>query len=295
MSLNGALQIGRSAIVASQAAMQVAGNNMANAATPGFHRRTIHLAGSRDEMIVAGAFVGTGVQLQSIRREVDTALQARFRGATSEQRANLIDQRFLTALEILQNELTDNDLSSALSDFFNSFSELANNPEDHAIRSLVVETGLALADRVAAMGQSYRQTIDEIDRALSTSVIQANNLLDGIALLNTQITQTEHGAGEAGNLRDRRDLLIDELSEFIQITVIEQSSGSVDVLVDSIPMLLAGVDRGLEVRTQTVNGQIEVSLRVAADGTQLQASSGSIGSLLRQRVDTIEPAINDLD
>ena len=57
MSLNGALQIGRSAIVASQAAMQVAGNNMANAATKGFHRRTVHLAGARDgvEMIVQRA------------------------------------------------------------------------------------------------------------------------------------------------------------------------------------------------------------------------------------------------
>jgi flagellar hook-associated protein 1 FlgK len=295
MSLNGALQIGRSAIIASQAAMQVAGNNMANAATPGFHRRTVHLAGARDEIIVAGAFAGTGVQLQAIRREVDSALQARLRGATSEQHANLIDQRFLTALETLQNELTDNDLSSALSDFFNSFSELANNPEDHAIRSLVVETGLALADRVAAMGQSYQQTIDEIDRSLSTSVIQANSLLDGISLLNTQITQTEQGAGDAGNLRDQRDLLIDELSQFVEVTVIEQESGSVDILVDSVPILLAGVDRGLEVRTQTVNGQLEVSLRVAADGTQLQANSGSIGGLLRQRIDTMEPAIADLD
>ena len=295
MSLNGALQIGRSAIIASQAAMQVAGNNMANAATPGFHRRTIHLAGSRDEMIVAGAFVGTGVQLQSIRREVDTALQARFRGATSEQRANLIDQRFLTALEILQNELTDNDLSSALSDFFNSFSELANNPEDHAIRSLVVETGLALADRIASLGQSYQRTIEEIDQSLGTSIIQANTLLDGISMLNTQITQTEQGASEAGNLRDQRDMLIDELSEFIDITVIEQASGTIDILVDSVPILLSGVDRGLEIRTETVNGKIELSLRVAADGTHLQASAGSIGGLLRQRTDTIEPAINDLD
>ncbi len=295
MSLNGALQIGRSAIIASQAAMQVAGNNMANAATPGFHRRTVHLAGARDEIIVAGAFAGTGVQLQAIRREVDTALQARYRDASSEQQANLIDQRFLIALETLQNELTDNDLSSALSDFFNSFSELANNPEDHAIRSLVIETGLALADRVAAMGESYQATLDEIDRALGTSIIQANDLLDGISLLNGQITQIETGASEAGNLRDQRDALIDELSEFIDVTVIEQASGSVDLLVDSVPILLAGVNRGLEVRTQTVNGQLEVTLRVAVDGTHLQADAGRIGGLLRQRVDTVEPAINDLD
>ncbi|MCH7797606.1 MAG: flagellar hook-associated protein FlgK [Planctomycetes bacterium] len=295
MSLNGALQIGRSAILASQAAMQVAGNNMANAATPGFHRRTVHLAGARDEMIVGGAFVGTGVRLMAIKREVDTALQARFRGASSQEQAHLIDQRFLAALETLQNELTDNDLSSALSDFFNSFSELANNPEDQAIRSLVVETGLALADRLSSLGESYQKTVQEIDQSLGTSIIQVNDLLDGIALLNGQITQTEQGPSQAGNLRDRRDTLINELSELLEVTVIEQASGAVDVLVDSVPILLSGVNRGLELRTESVNGQLQVSLRVAADGTQLQVDSGRIGGLMRQRSDTLEPAISDLD
>jgi flagellar hook-associated protein 1 FlgK len=295
MSLNGALQIGRSAIVASQAAMQVAGNNMANAATKGFHRRSVHLAGARDELIVAGAFAGTGVQLQAIRREVDTALQARFRDATSQEHLALIDQRFLTALETLQNELTENDLSSALSAFFNSFSELANNPEDHAIRSLVVEHGLALSDRIAGLGAGYQQTLNEIDRTLGTSVISANDLLDRIATLNAQITQTEQGLSEAGNLRDQRDALIDELAQFVEVDVIEQESGAVDVLVDSIPVLLAGVSRGLELRIETVDDELEVSIRVASDGTELEIDSGSIGGLLRQREDTIQPAIDDLD
>ncbi len=294
MSLNGALQVGRSAIVASQAAMQVAGNNMANAATPGFHRRTVHLAGARDELVVAGAFIGTGVELQAIKREVVVGLQSRFRDATSRQSSNLIDQRFLAALETIQNELTDNDLSSALSDFFNNFSELANNPDDHAIRSLVIETGLALSDRIGATGESYRETIEEIDRTLGTAIIQSNDLLDSIAMLNGQITQTEQGS-EAGNLRDRRDLLIDELATFVEVTVIEQESGSVDVLIDSVPVLLAGINRGLEVRKDTVNGQFEISIRIAADGTELAVNSGRVGALLRQRTDTVEPAIADLD
>lgn len=85
MSLNGALQVGRSAIVVSQAAMQVAGNNMANAATPGYHRRTVHLAAAGDEMLMQSQFIGTGVRLQDIRREVDTALQSRFRDAASQE------------------------------------------------------------------------------------------------------------------------------------------------------------------------------------------------------------------
>ncbi|MHC4718077.1 MAG: flagellar hook-associated protein FlgK, partial [Planctomycetota bacterium] len=235
------------------------------------------------------------VQLQAIRREVDTALQSRYRDAVSQEHLALIDQRFLTALETLQNELTDNDLSSALSDFFNSFSELANNPEDHAIRSLIVEHGLALSDRVAGLGAEYQQTLKEIDRALGSSVISANDLLDRIATLNTQITQTEQGPSEAGNLRDQRDALIDELAQFVEVDVIEQESGAVDVLVGSIPVILAGVSRGLELRIETVDDELEASIRVAADGTELQIDSGEIGGLLRQREDTIQPAIDDLD
>ncbi|MHC4769079.1 MAG: FlgK family flagellar hook-associated protein, partial [Planctomycetota bacterium] len=112
---------------------------------------------------------------------------------------------------------------------------------------------------------------------------------------NAQITQTEQGLSEAGNLRDQRDALIDELAQFVEVDVIEQESGAVDVLVDSIPVLLAGVSRGLELRIETVDDELEVSIRVASDGTELEIDSGSIGGLLRQREDTIQPAIDDLD
>ena len=295
MSLNGALQIGRSAIVASQTAMQVAGNNMANAATPGYHRRTVQLASARDEIVLQRVFVGTGVELQSIRREIDTALQARFRDATSNEHSALIDQRFLTALETLQNELTDSDLSSLLSDFFNSFSELANNPADHAVRSLVVEQGQSLARRIATLGDDYTRTTNEIDRSLGTSVVAANNLLDRIALLNIQITETEQGISQANGLRDQRDLLIDELAGYVEVNAVEQTNGVTDILVGSVPIVLSGVSRGLELRTETINGALEVSIRVAADGTTLQVDSGRIGGLLRQREDTIEPAVDDLN
>ena len=81
MSLNGALQVGQSAILASQAAISVAGNNMANAATPGYHRQRIGIIPGRPEAIGRGQFVGTGVQIGSITRQIDVALQARMRTA----------------------------------------------------------------------------------------------------------------------------------------------------------------------------------------------------------------------
>lgn len=295
MSIAGALQIGRSALAASQAAMQVAGNNMANAATEGFHRRTIHLSAAGDVRIGRNAFIGQGVHLQSIRREVDSALLSRLRDAISQESTALVDQRFLSTIEVLQNELTDQDLSSSLSAFFNAFSELANNPEDHAVRSLVVQEGLTLANKISVLRESYTGVIKQIDRELGASVIEVNDLLDQISLLNKQISQTEQGVSEAAALRDQRDLIIDQLAKQLDISVIEQSNGSTDIFVSSVPIVLAGASRGVELRTESVNGQIEVSVRVRDDGTILNTSSGKIGGLLRQRADTVQPTMDDLD
>ena len=102
MSLNGALQIGRSALVASQTGIQVAGNNMANAATEGYSRRLIELSPMRGAPLGRGQFIGRGVQVDVIRRAVDAALQSRHRDALSQEHASLIDQRFLTSIESLQ-------------------------------------------------------------------------------------------------------------------------------------------------------------------------------------------------
>lgn len=295
MSINGALQIGRSALTTSQAGLQTAGNNMANAATVGYTRRSVHLAPSRDEMVANGAFLGTGVELSAIRREVDTALQSRLRDAIAEEHGAVIDQRFLTQIETLQNELTDNDLSTLLSEFFNSFSEAANNPQDSAIRSLVVQQGDAVASRIAELRQGYISMRQQVDRSLGQSVTAANDLLDSIASLNTQIATTEHDGTVAAGLRDKRDVLLNELSGYVDISTVEQENGATDVFIGSTPVVLDGTNRGLELRTTTVDGEPNVTLRIKADGTLLEAQSGELGALMRQRGETIDPAIETLD
>ncbi|MCA9296684.1 MAG: flagellar hook-associated protein FlgK [Phycisphaerales bacterium] len=295
MTINGSLQVGRSALLASQTALQVAGNNMANAATPGFHRRSIHLAPQTTEYVNAQARVGRGVQILSVRREVDTGLQARFRDATGNNARSLIDQRFLTSIETLQNELTDNDLSTTLSRFFNAFSELANTPDDSAVRALVIQEGVTLSDRIVTLRKDYQDVIGEIDKDISSTVREVNDLLDRIATANAEIIKTESSAGEASSLRDFRDVLIDELSEFIEVDVLEHPSGSTDILVNSIPVLLAGVNRGLEVRSESDGDVRNLSIRVAADGTTLNVQSGRLGGLLEQRDGTVNPVINQLN
>ena len=296
MSLNTSLLIGRSAILSSQAAMNIAGNNMANAATPGYHRQIGLLSPGRSAAIGRNQFIGTGVNLTSVHRAVDVALQARLRGAISDEMSAQIDYNFLSAIETLQNELTGNDLSSRLSAFFNSFSELANNPTDHAMRSVVLQEGASLAEHISSLREEYGTIRNEVDRSMGVSVDLANGVLDQIAMLNTQIAQAEGaGGGEASSLRDQRDQLINEVSQYFEVTTVEQPNGAVDILVNSVPVVLAGESRGIELRTVNGENGSEVSIRVRDDGTTLDIDSGSVGALLRQRADTVDPAINAID
>ena len=297
MGLNGALQIGRSAMLSSQAAISVTGNNLANAATPGYHRQIAGLTPNGSSPIGRNQFVGTGVALTTINRAIDSALQSRLRDAISDESAAAIDERFLSSVEAIQNELSDNDLSSKLSAFFNAFSELANNPIDNAVRSVVVQQAVSLTDHVNLLQDQYTMLRTESDRAIGASVERVDGLLGEIAVLNGQIAMAEGGGGGGGanSLRDRRDQLIDEVSGFIDIDTVPQENGSVDILVGSIPVVLAGESRGVTMRTQSGPNGLEVSIRVEEDGTILDAKSGSIGALQRQREETILPAMATLD
>jgi flagellar hook-associated protein 1 FlgK len=296
MSINGALQIGQSAILASQAAIQVAGNNMANASTPGYHRQIARLSPSRPEFIGRAGFIGTGVQLSRIVRSVDSALQSRTRSAISDQNAAEIDSRFLNAIESVRNELTSQDLSSRLSAFFNSFSELSNSPNDEAVRTVVIQQGSGLATAIRELRTEHTNVRTEIDRALGATVRTVDGLLEQVAEVNRQIVEAEQGTnGGANALRDRRDELVAEVAQYLPINTIEQPNGALDIHVGSTPIVLAGDSRGVVLRTEASASGTTVSLRVKADGTTLNPDAGQVGALFRQRSDTVDPAINDLD
>src|SRR5262245_1143396 len=145
MSLIGALNIGKSALAVTQAAIQTTGNNIANAGNTDFTRQVARLSNNRDQQIAQGIFVGTGVNLTSIQRQIDEALEGRIRGSVSDDSAANVTQQWLGRLESIFNELSDQDLSTQLSTFFNSWSNLANKPQDIGLRQVVIQNGASLA------------------------------------------------------------------------------------------------------------------------------------------------------
>ena len=287
--------IGRTALTASQVALQVTGNNIANAATVGYHRQRVGLTPLPGDQLTAGVFAGRGVGLSEIRRLVDPALQARVRSSRSDEQAAGVGLTILNTLESLTNELTGIDLSSELSAFFNSFSELANNPSGTATRTTVIERGVSLATYVRTLRSDLIEARVQIEKELGTNVQRADELLSNIASLNGAIVNSELGRGEEGNLRDQRELLLGELAELMDITVIEQADGAMSILVDSVPVVQGTVSRGLELDIESGTTDLVVRVLTKTRPEALTIRSGRIGALLEQRKEAMVSTIDDLD
>ncbi|MCX5662772.1 MAG: flagellar hook-associated protein FlgK [Planctomycetota bacterium] len=295
MSLGGALEIGRSGLLASQTAIEVAGNNLANVATRGYHRQVVSQSPVKDQEIQQGVFQGRGVVIDQIRRQVDDALEARVRGGLSDQASAGAKQNTLSQIETLQNELTDSGLSSRLDDFFNSWSQLANNPQDNSVRSVVVQQGQGLVSFIKDMRSGLNDLRTQTDGKIDDAVNSANDLLTRISTLNKQIANSGQAGSGTNTLRDQRDNALADLSQYLDISVVEQPSGSVDVYSGSLPIVLEGKSRGLQVSRQTVNGDLQISVQIAADGSPIQPNSGELGALVDARTNDIGGAIDALD
>ena len=295
MGLTSSLFIGRTALSASQVALQMTGNNIANAATPGYHRQRISLAAMTGESLGRGVYVGRGVGVEDIRRVVSPALMDRIRQSSSDEAAASVTFDVMAQIESLTGEFGSSDLSSELSKFFNAFSELANNPSGTALRSTVVEQGVTLASRVRSMRTDLINSRTQLEKELTSSVNVADGLLTDIAALNEAIVSTERGLGEEASLRDQRDRLLRQLSELVDISVVDQPSGAVDVLVDSSPVVQGSVSRGLTVETKSTPNGIEFRVQTRIKPEEVRITSGRIGSLMEQRTKGFDQTIQDLD
>lgn len=292
MGLTSAFQIGHSALTASQLAIQVAGNNLANAATPGYSRQIAHLAPMRGDHSSLGWSVGSGVLVRDVRRQIDEALQARLWSGISAETGAAQQFQLLAQVETALGELTDNDLSSELNAYFSAWSERANGNQSG---SMVVQQGVRLAEFIQRVRRDLDSQRAEVDRQLGAQVTAANTLLSQIAKLNRDVADAEVGGSTANALRDQRDALVSELSAYLDVTAVEQPSGSVNILIGSTPVVLGTQSRGIELARETVNGSLAVSVAVKQDGQRLEVLSGSVGALLAGRESTVSGTIEGLD
>lgn len=294
MSIYGTLNVGKTALAASQAAIQTTGNNIANAGNADYSRQVARITSNRPQEIQRGTFVGTGVNLGGIDRQIDEALEERLRAALSDSEGGRAASNWLSRIEAVYNELGEDDISTLMSQFFNGWSELANKPQDISQRQIITQQGQTLADRLQSSRGQFDSLIKDVDSRLGAYSDQVEEISSKIAELNGQIVTAESGGGGANGLRDNRDALLKDLSKLVNVRTVQQESGSLDVFIGSTPVVIGTFNRGLSYTTRIDNDGKSVGVYELKDGSTVQINGGVLGQVAATR-DTLNQTIRDLD
>lgn len=282
--LNSALQIGRSALLSYQGALQTVGNNISSAGSPDYTRLAPQLDPLQGSLVANDLQPGAGVALTSIQRYIDEALEGRLRLAIGGQEQAATRQVNLVQVESYFDDLSGAGVGSVLIEFWSRFDELQNNPEDLAVRDLVVSGGARLADSLGTLRSQLADLGADIDGQIADVVALADDLARQIANLNEQISTTEAGRrSQATALRDQRDAILRQLSQILDITVREQPDGSLNVYAGSEAIVQAASARQL-IAVQSIDGEfVRSSIRFADTNQQLQVRGGRLAGLIEAR------------
>lgn len=291
MSLNSTLSIANSSLISSQIGLQVAANNLANAATPGYTRQVAMLQALRGARSDPN-MIGSGVAVAQVRRQIDQALQERLWSGVSDEFSAAQKYGTFSQLESILNEGTEFDTSSQLSSFFNAWSEATTLLDTE---STLVNQGKSMTSFIRGVRSELMDQRRQIEDQIDAQAVNANALFQEIADINRTISAREIGQTQAGALRDRRDQIVTELSQLVDISVNENPEGLYDVFVGSTPVVLGTKNRGVEVDRETEDGLTSVVLRLKDNKAPLPVRSGSIGGLLQSRDGAIDSTIEKLD
>ncbi len=285
MGLTSALGVGRTALAAYQAALHVAGQNIANVTTPGYTRTTADLSAIAGPGLSVGQ-LGNGVQITSIRRNISEALQTRLRTAVSDLGSSAAEKSTMGRLESVLDPLGTSNLGSLLSEFFGSIGDLQNTPENTASRGIVINTASTLVARIRDMRGDLIAIRTDLNTEIENAVDRADELATAIASLNQQVTLAEAGtSGPASALRDRRDQLLSELSELFNTTVREQPTGAVNVYIGSESLVQFGQSFGIksELELDSTTGLYSAVPRFKINNGPVGATSGIVEGLIISR------------
>jgi len=226
-SLNSSLNLGQRALSINQRAMQTVGHNIANQETEGFSRQQVRSGTSAPDP----TGVGGGADAQPTSRVYDKFVQHKI--LQENPRSGMFKSRgeFLQKIEIIFSETEGNGLHKALNEFWNSWSQLSNQPESEPARMQVKVQSDVLASRFRGMHSQLSGLRKEINGRLTASVNKVNELGQKVAELNRQINSYEGGQRVANDMRDARNQAIEELSDLVDVNSFEDPNGRTTVII----------------------------------------------------------------
>ncbi|MCT1902287.1 flagellar hook-associated protein FlgK [Oceanobacillus sojae] len=300
MSTFRGLEMSRQALSTQQSALYTTGHNISNANTPGYTRQRVNMQAMNgyptpgmNSPHLPGQ-MGTGVEVGSVQRIRNQFLDTQFRsenasvGYWSERTAAL------SRMENLLNEPSDSGIEAAMSDFWSALQEAGANPTNNGARAVVLKRGESLADTFNHLSSSMNTIRKDLQTETENTIDKANAMIEQLDSLNSQIKKLEIHGYNANDLYDKRDNILDELSEIVNIEVEYDGShipsgkqgdgvASVNIILgDGTSVELVngkdGTTKKIDKPVYTEIEGMEVIESINVDGIDIKTSKGTIQS-----------------
>ncbi len=233
MSINAAINSAMSGLNAVSRATGLVSENIANAMTPGYGRRTLGLA--------AQTVTGPGVRVTEIRRQADPVLIANRRSAEAGFGAADARAGFFDRMSLLVGEPGDvGSYSDLLNRFESSLISVASRPDSPQRLDDAVSQASAMARALNSAADGLRDMRSQADRTIGTMVEQLNTSLQRLQDLNVAITATDVAGSDISALQDQRQMVIDGINEMVPVTVVDRPRGQVAIYSEGGAILLDG-------------------------------------------------------
>jgi flagellar hook-associated protein 1 FlgK len=228
MSLTMALNNALTGLRVNQQALALTSHNLANAHTEGYSRQQLETSAS-----YAGGQLN-GVRIEDVVRRVDTYLQGSIRLYSSHTGRTEAMAEYSDRMQIMLGEPgAENSIDEYTENFFNALQSLAETPERTSFREAAVNAGTTLAKEVSALAGDLEKMRYDIDRDLFNTVTEVNNLIEGISSLNIAVNNAKALGNPTAGLEDERDLMLEELSSYLEIRTYTLDTGEVHVYTNN--------------------------------------------------------------
>lgn len=269
------LNLGASALLANQSAIQVTGQNIANVNTTGYARETAILAPTPGQYTSTG-YYGNGVQVSTVQRIYNAYLAQQANAATSVQSSTTAQAKQLSQLEsVFQSG--SNGLGAAISNLLSSFSAIASAPTSQSARTAT----LSDAQQMASQFQNYSAQLTTLQQGVTsqvgTDISTVNALAKQLASINQQI-QATNGSGQNNNeLLDQRDALMTQLNGLVQTSTTQNSDGSTNIFIGNQPLVVGANSNSVSLAADPSGNPDASQLAVNISGNSYTVAAANIG------------------
>lgn len=232
-------------IYVNQTALNTAGHNIVNADTKGYSRQAVNIIATQAEdrsSVYGNVMVGTGADVQSVTRSRDVFADVQYRNETATMSYYETLETNYDKLEVIFNDSDEQGLQSKILAFYQSLVDLSTESSNAPTRVNVIEQGKNLSDAILTTTTQLQEQIDYNYYYLGKNIDKVNELLGNITKLNKLVVSYEANGASANDLRDQRDLLVDELTTYMPINVVEDEFGNYQ-LTSGGTSLVIGTDR----------------------------------------------------